>query len=340
VRQAISDWFYRRNISDEELEYLRQRIQLGDPSALTEASEKVMAGDLSAASVLPRVKFNPGSRLLVEAHGFEYSSLHISKELKRTLFNAFGLNPYSVIGERFPQIYIEKSKRIRTKLAKEKGWRDFEPIKSVADNEYLYMDLMDLSKKGGLVMTILVDSKLVDLIIADLSSWISGGEVWWHNNLNPKARDFIKSVYADDSQEYPVVNIEPLDPQLWQAYKAISHIPMSPIYRRNISDEDIEYLRQKANLGDEEAREKLWELRIPFCPTCDDEGIVLNKTPAPIEENIFTGELAPCPHINIQVDYSSDLEPTVCLDCGRTSHVGCPDCNPGWRLYGNLSGRP
>ena len=80
---------------------------------------------------------------------------------------------------------------------------------------------MQLRSGGGVAMTILAGDSLLDIIVADLPTFITGGEAWWHNNPNPDVRQFIKYVYETDIQDYPVFSIEPLDHHLWSTYEAI-----------------------------------------------------------------------------------------------------------------------
>jgi len=67
-----------------------------------------------------------------------------------------------------------------------------------------------------------------------------------------------------------------------------------------------------------------------LCKTCQGDMVISNPKESP-----------DCPHINTQFDYGSDVEPEHCFDCHWTTHVGCPDCCPGYQHPKSaLSGRP
>jgi len=110
-------------------------------------------------------------------------------------------------------------------------------------------------------------------------------------------------------------------------------------YRRNadigMRETDREFFNSPTRENWEQAnivRRRIGEESLPWCPTCRDDYMVPN-TPASVWVDPDTGEEDHCPHINIQYDYSTDVEPYHCFDCGWNSHVGCPKCSPDLKVH-------
>lgn len=221
-------YFWRLNPDSRLRDLERQAIY--DPDARIK-----LAIEYARAGTLPTVYLRPGSPALVEAHGFDpWASLTIFPKsipqfrsvdgklaAKEELFAHFGIYTHATVGKPFPPAYIEKTNRLREMYPDSASSNDWLTPTILAKVGYYYSDLMQLADGGGLVMTLLVDDQLIDLIVADLSSVITGGEIYWVNNPNPAARNFIMHVYETGEQEFLVFDISPINPELWIPYNAI-----------------------------------------------------------------------------------------------------------------------